>query len=220
METISQNLANVTTPGYKKQIVAGSAFATRVDAGLTLSAVPSNSPKMFIDAAPGALRYSGQATDVAIEGTEFFEIAGHDGPAYTRRGTFHTDVQGRLVTTAGEPVMGTTGEIVVRGAFNIASNGEVRQGEQVVGRLKTVRFTNPEALIPLGNGLYGIGGAGLAEQAGAPVLRTGFQENSNVSSPQEMVRLSETMRHFEALQKIMQGYDESLEKTIRKLGEF
>lgn len=220
METISQNLANVTTAGYKKQIFIGGAFATQIDAGMAVSAVQQGMPRMSIDAAPGTLRYSGQATDVAIEGTEFFEVAGPDGRAYTRHGAFHVDVQGRLVTTGGWPVMGGSGEIVLRGPYTIAANGDIRQGEQVIGRLKTVRFTNPDALAPLGEGLYAAGGAQLAEQSAVPSLRSGFQENSNVSSPQEMVRMTETVRHFEALQKIMQGYDESLEKTIRKLGEF
>jgi flagellar basal body rod protein FlgG len=66
--------------------------------------------------------------------------------------------------------------------------------------------------------------AGSAQQVADPKtpssLRTGFLETSNVSSPQEMVRLTETVRHFESLQRLVQGYDETLEKTIRKLGEF
>jgi flagellar basal-body rod protein FlgF len=51
-------------------------------------------------------------------------------------------------------------------------------------------------------------------------LRAGFLESSYLSSPQEMVRLTETVRHFESLQRLVQGYDETLEKSMRKLGEF
>jgi len=229
METISQNMANVLTPGYKKQIVTGSSFAGQVDNGLgraaggmvATGAYPAVS--LSIDPSAGTLRYTGNAQDVAIDGPDFFEIAGQDGPAYTRQGGFRTDVRGRLVNAAGLPVMGASGEIVLTGAYAIDPNGDVRQGDRVVARLKMVRFANPEALVPLGGGAYGQGGARLAEQGalGTPAsVRVGYQENSNVSSPQEMVRLTETVRHFESLQKIMQGYDESLEKTIRKLGEF
>ena len=53
-----------------------------------------------------------------------------------------------------------------------------------------------------------------------PQLRAGYQENSNVNSAEEMVRLTETVRHFEAMQKAMQGYGEVYEQTLRKLGEF
>lgn len=226
LETISQNMANVLTPAYKKQILVGSSFARQIDAGLgghrTAAAGPASAAEvsLTIDPAVGTLRYTGNAQDVAIDGTDFFEIAGGGGPAYTRQGAFHTDVRGRLVSAGGAPVMGVGGEIMLTGAYVIDANGDVRQGERVAARLKTVRFANPEALVPLGAGVYGQGEARLAEQGNAAVLRIGYQENSNVSSPQEMVRLTETVRHFEALQKIMQGYDENLEKTIRKLGEF
>jgi len=215
METISQNMANVLTPGYKKQILSGSSFAQQVSGGLADVAAT-----LSIDAAPGTVRYSGNPQDLAIEGPEFFEIAGTQGPAYTRQGSFHTDVRGRLVGEHGMPVMGTSGEIVLNGPYVIDTNGDVRQGDRVMARLKMVRFANPEALQPLGSGTYAQGGARLAEAGAAPSVRVGYQENSNVSSPQEMVRLTETVRHFEALQRIMQGYDDSLEKTIRKLGDF
>lgn len=229
METISQNLANVLTPGYKKQIATGSSFAMQVDGGLAAGSAGAKADGAYqpvalsIDPSAGTLRYTGNVQDVAIDGADFFEVAGKDGPAYTRQGGFHTDVHGRLVGAAGWPVMGASGEIVVTGAYTIDPSGEVRQGDRVVARLKMVRFANPEAMVPLGAGIYGQGGARLAEQgASAPpaTVRVGYQENSNVSSPQEMVRLTETVRHFESLQRIMQGYDETLEKTIRKLGEF
>jgi flagellar basal-body rod protein FlgF len=217
METISQNLANSLTPGYKKQVLIGISFDQQVSAGL---AVAQTAAPLVIDPTPGTFRYTGQALDVAVTGSEFFEVAGPDGPSYTRQGSFHTDLRGQLVTAQGMPVMGMNGELIVTGAFTIDPNGDIRQGDQVVGRLKLVNFANPGVLIPVGGGLYRQGAATLAEQGRAPTLRIGYQENSNVSSPQEMVRLTETVRHFEALQKIMQGYDETLEKTIRKLGEF
>lgn len=231
METISQNLANVLTPGYKKQIASsatGVGFAAQVDSALGGAASAGqtgaqSAVSLSIDPSAGTLRYTGNAQDVAIDGPDFFEVAARDGSAYTRQGSFHTDLRGRLVSAAGWPVMGVSGEIVVTGAYTIDAGGDVRQGDRVVARLKMVRFANPEAMVPLGAGVYGQGGARLAEQgASTPpaTVRVGYQENSNVSSPQEMVRLTETVRHFESLQRIMQGYDETLEKTIRKLGEF
>lgn len=216
METISQNLANVLTPGYKKQLVVGQGFAAQVAQGLA----PAGAASLAIDPAAGTLRYTGDVQDVAVEGADFFEIAGPDGLAYTRKGHFHADVRGRLVGDHGWPVMGSAGEVIVNGPYTIDSHGDVRQGEQVVARLKLVRFTHPEALLPEGDGLYRQGAAQPADAGPAPALKVGFQENSNVNSAQEMVRLSETVRHFEALQKVIQGYDDSQEKAIRKLGEF
>ncbi len=216
MESISQNMANVLTPGYKKQVVVATGFTRQVDSGL--AQMPAAT--LSIDPAAGNLRYTGNAQDVALPGAAFLEVAGPDGPAYTRQGSLHVDVRGRLVTAQGMPVMAGGGELVLTGPFTVGADGAVRQGEQVVGRLKLVTFANPQALVPAGGGLYLQGQARLADQAEGGALRVGYQESSNVSSPQEMVRMTETVRHFEALQKIMQGYDESLEKTIRKLGEF
>lgn len=219
MESISQNLANVLTPGYKKQVVLATPFAVQVE-GARVTASAAGVPAAAIDPAAGTLRYTANAQDVAIESGEFFELATPEGQAFTRQSGFHTDARGRLVGAQGWPVMGMNGEIVLNGPYVIDATGAVRQGEQVVAQLKLTRFDNPGDLLPLGGGAYRQGGARVAD-GGAPArLRLGFQENSNVNSPQEMVRLSETVRHFEALQKIIQGYDDSLEKTIRKLGEF
>ncbi|WP_255490795.1 flagellar hook-basal body protein [Duganella sp. CY15W] len=227
IDSISQNMANVLTPGYKRQVLMSKDFSQQVQQGLAAvtalpaaGIAPGSATQLSIDASAGTLRYTGNPQDLAIDGMAFFEIATPEGPAYTRQGSLHTDARGRLVTAAGAAVMGAGGDIVVKGPFAVDANGDVRQGERVLTRLKLVSFANPEALLPLGGGAYAQGGARVAELDVAPSVRSGYQENSNVNTSQEMVRLSDTMRHFEALQRVIQGYDDSLEKTIRKLGEF
>ena len=223
LETISQNVANVLTPAYKKQVVLGPAFATHMQDALQQDiAGPSILPRsLAIDPSAGSLRYTANTQDVAIEGAAFFEVESRSGPQYTRQGALRVDVNGRLVGAHDWPLAGATGDIILTpDPFKIDANGDVRQGERIAGRLKLVHFANPEALVPVGGGLYAQGDAHLAEREMISKVRAGFQEASNVNSPQEMVRLTETVRHFEALQKIMQGYDDVLEKTIRKLGEF
>jgi flagellar basal-body rod protein FlgF len=220
MESISHNLANTRTPGYKKQITLGAPFAQRVDVAMMPLSMDPPPVTLTIDPSIATLRYTGNVQDVAIEGGEFFEVASPNGVAFTRQSGFHTDTRGRLVGAQGWPVMGTGGEITLTGAYAIDVNGDVRQGDRVVGRLNLTRFENPADLIPLGGGLYRQGAAKMMDAVVPAKIRLGYEENSNVNSPQEMVRLTETVRHFESLQKIIQGYDESLEKTIRKLGEF
>lgn len=226
LESISQNVANVLTPGYKKQTVITSAFSSQLTAAVAgrdarLTGVPGAAARLSIDPASGSLRPSGNSQDVAIEGDSFFEVNTPAGPAYTRQGALRADLQGHLVANHGMPVMGEGGEISLTSApFTIAPNGDVTQGERLAGRLKRVRFEHANALQAQGNGLYSQGGATLKDAHSNDPVRSGFQESSNVSSPQEMVRLTETVRHYEALQKIVQGYDESLEKAIRKLGDF
>ena len=223
LETISQNVANVLTPAYKKQVMVGPAFAAHMQDALQQGvAGPSTfSSSLTIDPSAGSLRYTANTQDVAIEGAAFFEVESRSGPQYTRQGALRVDVNGRLVGAHDLPLAGATGDIILTpDPFKIDANGDVRQGERIAGRLKLVHFANPEALVPVGGGLYVQGNAHLAEREMSSKVRSGFQEASNVNSAQEMVRLTETVRHFEALQKIMQGYDDVLEKTIRKLGEF
>jgi len=229
LDTISQNIANVLTPGYKKQVVLESAFQVQMQAAsagahgtqVLASVTPRPLSGSRIDPAAGLLLYTGAPQDVVVEGNGFFEVATPNGVAYTRQGSLHVDVQGRLVGTQNLPIMGAGGEISLANApFTIAVNGDVEQGGRVVANLKRVSFDSAGELGALGQGLYAQGGARFADSPREENLRIGFQESSNVISAQEMVKLTETVRHFEALQKIVQGYDDSLEKTIRKLGDF
>ncbi len=225
MESISHNTANVLTPGFKRHITVTTAFGIQLDqAWAPTDAAATHMTELVrrsIDPSSGALRHTGKHHDVAIEGEAFFEIATATGAAYTKAGSLRTDLQGRLVTLQDMPVAGIGGEIRLTGAaFTVGPNGDVSQDGRVVGRIKLVQFANASELVPAGNGLYHIGTARIEEGKSSARLRTGFLESSNVSSPQEMVRLTETVRHFESLQRIVQGYDETLEKTIRKLGDF
>lgn len=223
MDGISQNVANLLTPGYKKQMIVGTPFFVQFAGGLNVTAADlAAQARSVIDPGQGTLRYTGNAQDVAVEGDGFLEIATPDGLRYTRQGALRVDVAGRLVGVQGWPVMGTSGEIGLTGSpFSIDAAGQVTQDGRIAGRLKLVRFTGAGQLQPVGQGLYAQGAALVAEDGlSAGSVRTGFQENSNVNSPQEMVSLTDTVRHFEALSKIVQGYDDVLEKTIRKLGEF
>lgn len=222
MNGISQNLANVMTTGYKRVIP----FSQHVEdaasrSGAALPAMNLATSHTSIDPSAGALRYTGNALDVAIEGDSYFEVMTEGGVAYTRQGTLHIDARGRLVTAQGHPLMGIGGELSVSGSsFTVERNGEVRQGDHVAGQIKLVRFANPERMAVLGNGMFGQGVAHVADAGGSSTVRPGYQESSNVNSPREMIRLTETVRHFESMQKVFQGYDELMGNAIRKLGEF
>lgn len=225
LEGISQNLANVMTPAYKRSIPVDRGFATLMQADTITgnAGVPGagGSGASVIDAGPGTLRATGNPLDLAIEGNGYFELATEGGSAYTRQGNLAVDPRGRLCNGAGQALLGSGGEIHVGSApFSIDQHGVIRQGGQNIGQLKLVTFTNAQALLPLGNGLMAQGGATIADSAAPAKVRTGYLENSNVSSPQEMIRLSETVRHFESLQRVVQGYDDVFQKAVNKLGDF
>jgi flagellar basal-body rod protein FlgG len=171
---------------------------------------------------PGALQATGQSLDLALAGDGFFEVATAHGPAYTRQGNLHLDARSRLVTAAGDAVMGQGGEIVLgTGAATVDAAGNITDqasGRQL-GRLRIVRFDPAVRPQALGDGLWAEA-PGMREVADAERdVRQGYLERSNVNSTQEMVRLMQTMRHFESVQRVVQGYDDMLGTAIRKLGD-
>lgn len=237
IDRIAQNLANTGTPGYKREVAAARPFAQTVE---ELSAAPAptgaadagtGTVQVRVDPAPGTLRVTGQPLDLALEGEGYFEVATAEGPAYTRQGDFQVDATGRLVTADGHAVMGTSGEITLRTRAPVIDvTGRITEPESVVGatalppgtpaaQLKIIRFEKGTALRHLGNGLLALAGAPQPAGAGEVSIRQGALENSNVKSMQEMVQLMQTVRHFESVHRIVQGYDEILTTSIRKLGE-
>jgi flagellar basal-body rod protein FlgG len=213
LQSISQNVANVTSVAYKREIQVNRPFTALMDQQMATQ-------ETVRDNTDGTRRATSNPLDLAIEGDGYFEVMTETGPAYTRQGNMHVDERGRLATSLGALLIGQGGELSVgNGPIAIDSAGEVRQKDRNVGRIKIVRFANAGGLLALGNGLFAQGTAKM-EFAEGTRLRSGYLENSNVNSSREMVRLTETARHFESMQKIMQGLDETFEKTMRKLGEF
>lgn len=221
LERVATNLANVQTPGYKREVLAARPFAEQVANGVAATSVHT-------DQRPGTLKATGQALDFAVAGPGWFEVTTPRGPAYTRQGQFRLDAGGRLVTQQGYPVMGVSGEIVVPdGNPTVDSEGRLfaaagtgRPGAPALAQFRIARFEAGVALQRLGEGLVLPQGAPVQTTPNDGIqVRQGHLENSNVSQMHEMVRLLETVRHLETLQKVALGYDEMLSTSIRKLGE-
>jgi flagellar basal-body rod protein FlgG len=208
-------------------------FATRVD-DATASvdvAEPANARVLVqADLRPGTLRATGQKLDLALSGSGWFEVRTAQGTAYTRQGNFRLDAQGRIVTQAGDAVIGLGGEIQLAGdapvidaqgrVFDTAADVAVPlAGRTPVGQLKLVQFEGSGPLRRLEGGLVLPAGEPVLAPEGSAEIRQGFLENANVSQVREMVELLQTLRHMESLQKVALGYDEMLGTTIRRLGE-
>lgn len=239
LERISMNMANATTPGYKREVATALPMLGRGFVG-TMSAIdtvqstqaagipmPTSLLMVHTDARPGTFKATGQGLDVALGGGGFFEIGTDAGPAYTRQGNWHLDARGRLVTAQGHPVMGQGGEIVLSHSNpRIDASGQVfdttvdgRADPTPVAQLKVVRFDDTKDLQRVGDGLVRTALPPIRVADAEVDIRQGYIENSNVNSMQEMAQLIQSMRHFESMQKVVLGYDEMIGAAVRKLGE-
>ncbi len=232
LDAISNNLANVDTAGYKRDISMSKSFSelllrrTEAD-GVYKTAVGS------ADAAPiigklglgvetnenytsfeqGSFRATDSSSDFALSGEGFFSVETPAGERYTRNGNFILGKEGVLVTKDGYPLMGENGEIHLEDdKFNVNEDGMIysKDGE-FIDRIKVVRFDNERYLKKMGNSLWSAndisGSAYVAEGSERPKMMQGYVETSNVNVVEEMVKMIEVNRAYEANQKTIQSED-------------
>ena len=225
LDVISNNLANVNTPGYKKDkmsfegLLAGPVNPPAVPQGTTADPILQKE-NIYIDYASGPTSQSGNPLDLALDGEGFFAVTTPEGTAYTRQGNFRTSVDGTLVTVDGFPVQGAGGAAIrVQGSqVEIDTRGNVMVDGEQAGTLSVVDFEKPYSLTKSGNSLFVQADPQATSRTGTALIRQGHLEGSNVESISEMVQLIETNRYFEACSKVIHGYDDMATKAANDLG--
>ena len=243
LTTISNNLANVSTTGFKRdraefqdllyqikrqpgaQSTQDSALPSGLQLGTGVRIVGTQ--KNFT---AGSLQTTEQPLDMAIDGRGFFQILQPDGTtSYTRDGTFHLDSNGQIVNASGfalEPAI-----VIPNNAqtFTVGTDGTVsitvpgNPASQVIGNLQTADFINPAGLQAVGNNLFLETAASGAPQVGTPGLNgfgTTLQntlEGSNVSTVEEMVNMITTQRAYEMNSKVISTADQMLSFVTQNL---
>jgi flagellar basal-body rod protein FlgG len=225
LDVISNNLANVNTPGYKKDkmsfegLLAGPVNPPAVPQGATADPILQKE-NIYIDFASGTTSQSGNPFDLALDGEGFFAVTTPEGTAYTRQGNFHTSADGTLVTVDGFPVQGSGGSAIrVQGSrVEIDAKGGVSVDGAQVGAISVVDFEKPYSLKKIGNALFLPEDQAVTPQAGKAQILQGHLEGSNVDSISEMVQMIETNRYFEACSKVIKGFDDMTAKAATELG--
>jgi flagellar basal-body rod protein FlgG len=210
LDAVSNNLANVDTTGYKKDVVS---FDRMFKAQLNK------------DFGQGDIIATGNPFDVAIAGDGFFKIETQGGIQYTRNGNFSLNNEGILVDQNGFPVLGQGGAIVIdllnvreQGA-EINEIGEIRVDGDVVGVLDIVDFADKDKLEKIGQNLMNYdGNPGDEIPIEVPMLKHMAVEGSNVQSVEEMVKMIDYHRMFETFTKSMLTFDEVDGKAITEVG--
>jgi flagellar basal-body rod protein FlgF len=224
-ETISENLASSSIPGFKKQDLSFSAVEAGVmpvGSAAKHWSLPKVNPATSFT--PGDYKFTDKKTDVAIDGPGFFEVQLPNGSqGFTRNGEFTVNNQGQLVTNEGYPVMGDGGAIQLdrnnSSALNISSTGEISQGAERRGKFKIVNFAHPEQLTQASGGNFVAPSSGAQpEDVAVPSLRQGYVEQSNTNTVTEMANLIGSMRAFEANQRVIQMHDDRMGRAITDLG--
>ena len=219
LTTSALNFANVTTPGYKRQIPDGVSFEHKmqaIEAGTTAQSGVAH------DMAAGPVKQTGRALDLALAVDDaFFTFARERQTLYGRAAPLHIDAQGILVNARGDAVQGQGGDIRLQtSAPVIDAQGNIFENGQFVDRLALVSFEKPERLLARPGGLFEAAGEPASQiDAAGPVVLQRHLEGSNVDTAREMVGVMEVMRHFEALQKSAQISDEMLGRALQKLSE-
>jgi flagellar basal-body rod protein FlgG len=233
VDTISNNLANVNTPGFKKGKVSFEDLVYR-DMGGASSAIEAGSQRLWQGSGvamsailksfvAGQLKKTDLPLDVAIEGDGFIEVVAQEGvSAFSRGGSLMVDKDGFLATSGGQVLKPAIHIGLDAKEISIKPDGRVlvrtRDGGDSLeaGRIELVRFSDTAGLTPIGANLYkptersGDPIYGRAGDEGVGTLAQGFVEGSNVNLVDEMVDLMVAQRAYESSVKIIQASDEML----------
>jgi len=236
LDTISHNLANVSTNGYKRshavfedllyqnlrQAGGQETQQNQLPTGLQVGTGvrPVATARLFTQ---GNLQQTGNTFDMAINGNGFFSLQMPDGTvAYTRDGSFRVDATGQLVTSNGMPmsppiVVPPNSVSVTIGADGVVSVMQAGQSSPVqVGQVQLATFVNPAGLDPRGQNVFVETAASGAPTIGAPgnngagLINQGYVETSNVNVVEELVAMIQTQRAYEINSKSIQTSDQML----------
>jgi flagellar basal-body rod protein FlgG len=241
MDVISNNLANVSTSGFKRtravfedllyqtmrQPGAQSSQQTQLPSGLQIGTGvrPVATERIFTQ---GNLQQTSNNKDVAIQGAGFFQVMLPDGTAaYTRDGSFQTDSQGQLVTSSGFVVQPAITIPADAQSITVARDGTVSitqagiPAPTQIGALQLATFMNPAGLESRGENLYvetaasGNPNTNTPGTNGAGLLVQGYVETSNVNVVEEMVNMIQTQRAYEINSKAITTSDQMLQRLTQ-----
>lgn len=220
-DVLSNNLANVSTTGFRAELQATRAVPVRGDGASTR--VYSLETTVGYDESAGPIAFTGRAMDVAMSGKSWMAVQGLDGTeAYTRAGSLTVNTEGNLATQGGLTVLGDGGPIAVpaNAEPSIAADGTV-SAKQASGKITTLgklKMVTPETKLTRGeDGLFrSSDGTDLPADTTAR-LQDGALEGSNVNPIETMVAMIAAARQFESQMKMMQTAESDEKSAVQLL---
>ncbi|MBI1217216.1 MAG: flagellar hook-basal body complex protein [Rhodobacteraceae bacterium] len=221
MEAIANNIANLSTTGFRREGVMFSEYVQRLDgAEPSLSMATANI--RAIDLSPGALNRTGGRYDLAIEGAGFFLLDTPDGQRLTRAGSFTPNADGVIVDAAGNALLDTGGTPVTvpPGAQSVAigADGTLSADGAPVAQVGLYEPVDANDLSHRsGTGFSARNGIRPATDPGR--IRQGYLEDSNVNPITEVARMVDVQRAYEMGQSFLDNEDQRIRGAIQTLGK-
>jgi len=220
MQSIANNIANISTTGFRKEGVIFSEFVHAMDDG-SASLSMANGDVRAINQIQGPLTQTGGQFDFAVEGDGFFMIATPTGNQLTRAGAFTPNAAGELVTPDGFQLL-DNGEAPVfippdARSVSVAADGTISADGRPLAQLGVFLPNDPTDLnhqegtrFSVKNGVQPIEG---------PVIMQGFLEGSNVNAVTEIARMIQVQHAYEMGQQFLNKEDERIRGVLQTLGK-
>lgn len=225
LDNISHNIANASSDGFREvsPFFRSYNFALQEGPANPMNNAANNQPVVagvFYHSLQGAIKETGNALDVAIEGDGFFKLNTPFGQRYTRNGHFGLDASGTLVTAAGYQVMGTDNQPIVLdrdlSEVHISAEGSVVQGGTLRGRINLVSFADKSSLIPEEDLLLALQDPTAAEQPAAGRFLGQAVETSNVNIAKQMIDMITAQRAYDINVRTIRTIDSSMTEGVMR----
>jgi flagellar basal-body rod protein FlgF len=225
MEVIANNLANISTPAFKREAIEFQQYmvpvaATEAEEGDTVNVSFVLDHGVTRDLSDGRMDQTGGMLDLAITGPGYFVVQTPNGERYTRNGHFKLDDQGSVVTDDGYQVQSDGGPITLQpqdGDLQVAADGTLSTNLQLLGKLRVVGFADERGLKKVGASLYD-SGAQTAQAAPTARVHQGLVERSNVEPVIEIAHMIEVLRAYQMSSDLTKSGEDLLKQAIEKLG--
>lgn len=239
MDIMTNNLANASTVGFKKEGSTSQSFNSILayklkDSSVGLGSsenIGANTPGVkigenYTDYTQGSFRVTGNTFDLALTDSGFFAVeftnkAGETSTKYTRAGNFTLNKDGYLVTSDGDYVLDTANRRIKLDPLKesaVLTDGTITQDGTQVAKIQIADFENYDYLTRYGE-TYFEPVEGAKSVASRAEIQSGYLEMANVQVVSEMVNMISITRQYESNQKILQTYDSSLEIAVKEIGK-